>query len=399
MKENILIDISIGFAVKKSTGLQGEIKMNFDKITEYLNSLVQNRIAPSTDCIITQNHKQIYRYFTGFSDIKNKTAVNGNEQYIIFSMTKMVTCVCALQLLEQGKYQLDDPLCMYMPEFSKMHVKTESIIPSVSHTPITIRHLFSMSAGFNYKVDERCIQKAAKKKGSNTQSIVSSFSKTILDFEPGTHFQYSLCHDVLGALIELWSGMKFSEYFDENLAKPLGMKHSFFAKYHNEDVENLAQVYKVNPNADFDDRPQWNPYILSDDYESGGAGLISTTEDYSLFLDALANNGVAANGNKILQESSVDLIKTNQLSDAQLEDFHKMRKGYGYGLGVRTHMQPEASGSLSPVGEFGWDGAAGAFSMVDTTNNISLTYFQHALSWDVKTHERLRNLLYEALDK
>ena len=373
--------------------------MDFNKITGYLDSLVSDKIAPGTDCIITQNHNRIYRYYTGFSDIKNNVALNGNEQYIIFSMTKMVTCVCALQLLEKGKYKLDDPLSMYMPEFSEMRVKNGKKRPSICNTQITIRHLFSMSAGFNYKIDEKCIVKAAKKKNSNTRSIVSSFSKTVLDFEPGTHFQYSLCHDVLGALIEIWSGMKFSEYFEENISKPLGMKNTFFAGYHNENVENLAQVYKVNPHEDFDDRPQWNPYILSDDYESGGAGLISNTEDYSLFLDALANDGAAANGNRILTKESVDMMKTNQLSGEQLEDFDKMRKGYGYGLGVRTHMNPEKSGSLSPVGEFGWDGAAGAFSMVDPVNHISLTYFQHALGWDVKTHEKLRNLLYEALNK
>lgn len=373
--------------------------MSFDKITEYLNSLITDKIAPSVDCIITLDHSRVYRYYTGFSDIKNKTAVNGNEQYIIFSMTKMVTCVCALQLLEQGKYHLDDPLSKYMPEFSKMHVKNKGIIKRYSATPITIRHLFSMSAGLNYKVDEKCIVKAAKKPGSNTQSIVTSFSKTTLDFDPGTHFQYSLCHDVLGALIEIWSGMKFSDYFEKNIRKPLGMKRTFFAKHHNENVKDLAQIYKVNPYEDFDDRPQWNPYILSDNYESGGAGLISNTSDYSLFLEALANNGVAANGNRILQKTSIDLMKTNQLSDSQLEDFHKIRKGYGYGLGVRTHMSPEESGSMSPVGEFGWDGAAGAFSMVDTTNHISLTYFQHALGWNVKTHEKLRNLLYEVLNK
>lgn len=372
--------------------------MNFDKITEYLNSLVSDKIAPSVDCIITQNHERIYRYYTGFSDIKKKIPVNKNQQYIIFSMTKMITCVCALQLLEQGKYQLDDALSKYMPEFSEMHIKKDGKI-SIATNPITIRHLFSMAAGLNYNVEEKHIADAANKDGSNTQSIVSSFSKTALDFEPGTHFQYSLCHDVLGALIEIWSDKKFSEFFYENIAEPLGMKHTFFAKYHNENIENLAQVYKVNPHEDFDDRPQWNPYILSDNYESGGAGLISTTEDYSLFLEALANDGIAANGNRILKKETIELMKTNQLSETQLDDFHNLRKGYGYGLGVRTHMQPEISGSLSPVGEFGWDGAAGAFSMVDTENHISITYFQHALNWDIKTHEKLRNLVYEAVEK
>lgn len=371
--------------------------MNFQAVTEYLDSLVRDRFAPGLDCIVTKDRERIFRYYTGMSDIAGNVPINGNEKYIIYSMTKMITCVCALQLLEKGRYGLDDPLSLYMPEFAQMYVKNGDGAPAPARSPITVRHLFSMSAGFNYRIDEPCIVEAAGKPGSSTRSVVSSFSKIVLDFEPGTHFQYSLCHDVLGALIEIWSGERFSEYFEKNVGRPLGMKNTFFCRYHNENIPGLAKIYKVNPYEDFDDRPQWNPYVFSDGYECGGGGLISTAEDYSLFLDALANGGTAENGSRILRSETIELMKTNQLSGAQLEDFDKMRRGYGYGLGVRTHMFPEKSGSLSPVGEFGWDGAAGGFSMVDTENRISLTYFQHALGWDVRMQTELRNLLYKAL--
>lgn len=373
------------------------IDMEFDKITEYLDSLIDDKKSPGLDCIITKDHEQIYRHCAGMSDIANNVPINGTEKYMIFSMTKMVTCTCALQLLEKGKYQLDDPLSKYMPEFADMRVKRKLGRPKPSETPITIRHLFSMSAGLDYNLNERYIKKAAKKKGSNTVSIVSSFSGKVLDFEPGTHFQYSLCHDVLAALIEIWSGQKYCDYLKENIAEPLGMNNTFFCKHHNEDVENLACIYFTDKGKSIDDRPKWNPYIPSDGYYSGGAGLISTTEDYSLLMDALANGGTAANGCRILNSETVELFKTNQLSGAALDDFDKMRKGYGYGLGVRTHLDPERSGSLSPVGEFGWDGAAGGFAMVDTDNHISLTYFQHALGWELEMQMKLRNLLYEAL--
>ena len=139
-------------------------------------------------------------------------------------------------------------------------------------------------------------------------------------------------------------------------------------------------------------------YTLSDDYESGGAGLTSCTEDYALFLDALACDGVGKSGKRILSEESVKMMSTNQLNEKQLEDFYVLRRGYGYGMGVRTHMKPELSGSNSPIGEFGWDGAAGAFSMVDRKNKISLTYFQEIHGWDIKIQEEMRNILYECLD-
>ena len=138
---------------------------------------------------------------------------------------------------------------------------------------------------------------------------------------------------------------------------------------------------------------------MSGEYESGGAGTISCPEDYIIFLDALANGGVGKNGNRILKEETVKLFRTNQLENKALEDFQQLRCGYGYGLGVRTHLDPKTSGSLSPVGEFGWDGAAGSFSMVDTENKLSLVFFWHMHNWNVSLQTALRNGLYEGFYK
>lgn len=218
-----------------------------------------------------------------------------------------------------------------------------------------------------------------------------------MEFEPGTHFRYSLCHDVLGALIEVWSGKSFGDYLAENICKPLGLKHTYFSQRDNSDNKSLCCLY-AKSEARFEKRPLINPYTLADGYQSGGAGLISCTEDYSVFIDALANGGIAHNGYKVLKKGTIDLMKTNHLNKQQFVDFQKLREGYGYGLGVRTHLYPEVSASLSPIGEFGWDGAAGAFSMIDTKNRISLTYFQHSFGWDKATQHALRNALYKSLD-
>lgn len=137
-------------------------------------------------------------------------------------------------------------------------------------------------------------------------------------------------------------------------------------------------------------------YTLAPEYQSGGAGLTSNTEDYALFLDAVACGGIGKTGNRILKEETVKLWGTNQLSGQAAEDFNQMRRGYGYGLGVRVHMHPEISGTISPVGEFGWDGAAGAFSMVDPINKISLTYLQNVLGY-APDQCAIRNALYKDL--
>lgn len=393
--------------------------MDLFYLKEYLDKIVNENVSPSVDCIVKKDREIIFRYFSGYADIESKKLIDGNEQYLIFSMTKLFTCVCALQLLEQNKYSLDDPIEMYLPEFSNMTVKItengnsnqkdiltgksfgETINESDSgfkkaSRSVTVRDLFSMSAGFNYDINSAAIKDAVKCGCNTTRTIVSSLSKTPLEFEPGTHFRYSLCHDVLGALIEIWSGKTFSEYLHENICVPLTLKSTYFSKHDNSNNKNLASLY-VKDNQNFVKRELINHYTIVDGYESGGAGLISTVNDYSIFIDALANDGIADNGYKLLNKQTIDLMRTNQLKDKQYADFQQLRAGYGYGLGVRTHTFPDISGSLSPIGEFGWDGAAGAFSMVDPINRISLVYFQHCLSWDKSTQHVIRNFLYKSL--
>ena len=158
----------------------------------------------------------------------------------------------------------------------------------------------------------------------------------------------------------------------------------------------MPTLYSKYENQDFKKQPLVCVYTLSPQYQSGGAGLTSCTEDYALFLDAVACGGIGKSGNRILKEETVSLWKTNQLSGAAADDFDQMRRGYGYGLGLRTHIDPVRSGTLSPVGEFGWDGAAGSFSMVDPVNKISLTYFQNVLGYN-PDQTKIRNALYKDL--
>jgi CubicO group peptidase (beta-lactamase class C family) len=198
----------------------------------------------------------------------------------------------------------------------------------------------------------------------------------------------------------VWSGQKFGEYLKENIFIPLNMTNTFFGLPKDEErLSRFAALYSYDKEGKVERSNLRCGYNLSEEYESGGAGLSSCPEDYATFLDALACGGVGKNGQRILSSDTVKLMSTNHLNKQQLEDFSKLRIGYGYGLGVRTHMDPSISGSLSPVGEFGWDGAAGAFAMVDTENKISLTYFQHVHGWNVKIQNEMRNALYSCIKK
>ena len=391
--------------------------MDFTKLKETLDRIISVHNANSVDCIVYKEHEMIFRYFSGLSDVENNKEMNGNELYLIFSMTKMLTCTAALQLWEKGKYELSDYVSKYLPEFSEMkissrelgcgnasNITTGNVIGETlddtsdgyAKNQITIKDLFTMGAGLDYDLQDYALTQAIANGKKTTRELVGAMSEKILGFEPGTRFRYSLCHDVIGALVEIWSGQTLGEYMREHIFNPLEMKNTFFGVPKDKTLfEKMSARYIYDENRNLKRLPLECPYNLSERYESGGAGLTSCTEDYALFLDALACGGVSKNGNRILKPQTVKLMRTNHLNKKQLEDFYDIRPGYGYGLGVRTHINKEISGSLSSLGEFGWDGAAGAFSMVDSDNKLSLTYFQHIHNWKLEIQNEIRNALYE----
>lgn len=397
--------------------------MDFTNLKNYMDRLVAEYKVPGVDCTVYRNHKRLFRYYTGKSDIENNTDMNGNELYIIFSMTKMITCACAMQLYEQGKFLLSDPVSKFLPEFEKMQISSKAcdnsndakIIMGVgvdeyqkrefdgyAKNPITMRHLFTMSAGLDYNLDAEYIKKAIASGKTSTLEIVKSMSRCVLEFEPGTHFRYSLCHDVLGAVTEVISGMKLGDYMNEYIFKPLGMKDTFFGIPKDEKrLLRMAKRYTYDETRCPRLLPLECVYNLTEDYQSGGAGLTSSVEDYALFLDAMACGGVGLTGNRILSSAAIDIMRTNQLNETQRLDFENLLpgyEGYGYGLGVRTLTDRGKSGFLCPTGEFGWNGAAGAFALADPTNKLSLTYFQQIHNSDVRIQEELRNVLYSCID-
>ena len=147
--------------------------------------------------------------------------------------------------------------------------------------------------------------------------------------------------------------------------------------------------------------PNRNRYVLTNNYESGGAGLISTVNDYLLFLDAMCHGGVSKDGYRLLSMESINLMRQDQMNENSKRDFDSFgRNGYSYGLGVRTLIEKEKSGVRSPLGEFGWDGAAGAYALIDVTNNLAIFYIQHVLNCGYVyhvIHPRVRDLTYEML--
>lgn len=374
--------------------------MKFEAITSYLDSLI-DRDIPSVDCMIYENHKLLYRHMSGKVDINKSVDVTKDTDYLIFSMTKVLTMTAIMQLVEQGKVSLEDEVSKFLPAYSKLMVKNDNGTIALDK-PLLIKHLLSMQSGLNYDLDRPGIVRVLNEKGmeATTRELVDAFAESPIDFVPGSHFQYSLSHDVVAAIIEVVSGLSFGEYMKKYIWEPIGMTRTRFAKPMNDDVENLAQQYIVDENGQTLPMEQSCNYQLSSCYESGGAGLISCTEDYAKLADTLASGGMTADGQRILKSETIEIMKTNLLNDDGLRDIEQTmgRKGYGYGCGVQVLMKPELIGSSAPEGVFGWDGAAGSCIIMDTASKRSLVYMQHVRNCGMaygEIHHKLRDMLFE----
>lgn len=372
--------------------------MNLEKLTEYLDSIPGMGI-PSVDCIVMKNHEMVYRHMKGTVDEKKSVPVTENVKYLMFSMTKVQTMTAFMQLVEQGKISLDDEVGDYLPAYRDLSVKNGGEVRKASKT-LKIKYLLSMQSGLDYDLQRPGILRVLKEKGDNatTREIVDSFAETPLDFEPGEHFAYSLSHDVAAAIIEVVSGMRFSEYLKKNIWEPLGIKNTYFASPMNDDVSDLAKQFIVEDGKTVP-MEQSCCYQLSKAYESGGAGLISCTYDYALLADAIACKGVGANGKRILKAETVEIIKQNLLCPQSIEDLRNTmgRVGYGYGCGMSVLMNPEMINAKAPRGIFGWDGAAGACITMDSSSGISFVYVQHVrncvVAYDT-IHPTIKDLVF-----
>lgn len=383
--------------------------MNFQPLKDFMDNYLSILGVPGTDIVIYKDHEEVFRYQSGYDSLKYGTPVNPNALYYMYSCTKVATCVAATQLIERGEILASDPVYAYFPEYKNIKVKQTIPDGTVEIRPaekvLTIEHLLTMTGGLDYDLNRPGIKRVIEETGGKapTLDVVRALAEDPFLFEPGTNYQYSLCLDVIGGLVELVSGMSLGEYFNKNIFEPLGMNETSF-DLDEERRARLATQYQYNAaRGQAEELPKnYNPFIFGTEYQSGGAGLISSVKDQILFADALANLGVGKNGNRILSKAGVELMSANHLPAEILTDFVKgtigQAIGYGYGYGVRTNLYPTMGGNLSPVGEFGWDGARGSYFSCDPKNKVAFFYAEHMGGLHHVILPRLRNVVYSCLD-
>jgi len=302
--------------------------MKGEKTKAYLCELIKEKNIPYLDIIVKKEHETILRCY----DSREKKAT-GKENIFLFSCTKPMTVACVLHLVEEGKLSLDDEVAKYLPAYANTFLKNGE----KTKNRMRIQHLLTMTGGLSYRlpqpVKDLLIQTENK---ATTIEVVSQFIKEPLQFEPGERFEYSFCHDVLAAVIEVVSGKRFSEYMREVFFLPLGMQSTGF---HTEQLLEMQKLYQAKPSGEIVEIPIENEFVFGENYDSGGAGIIGTVEDYARFVDLMACGGESENGYRLLKEETVELLRQETIASLGVDNSFTCVQGDDYGYGVYSFVR------------------------------------------------------------
>lgn len=357
-----------------------------------LNRFVDSGEIAGCSARIMRNDEVLFQECFGYADIEKKERITDDTVYPIASMSKVITVAGIMQLYEQGRFKMWDPVSEYLPGFRKPKIAREK--PDGSYEivdakgEVTMRQLFTMTSGVPYPWGETAAGRIRIEKEQEWEKSGAPFPGSIeycnlvgqlpLAFEPGEKWMYGFSIDVLGAVIEVLSGQTLGAYLKEHILDPLEMRDTgFFVPA--EKQHRIATLYHIREGLKPDGRdyPAEKP-----DFESGGGGLFSTVRDYSRFAQMLLHGGTL-DGVRILGRKTVDLIATDHLTPQQQETHSwDTQRGYGYGLGVRVMTHPEIAGINGSAGEWGWDGAFGNWFCVDPKENLTCVYLTTNLPGD-----------------
>lgn len=378
------------------------------RIDDMIDEYVKNQQIPGAVVYLVRNGKVAYHKAFGYSDIEKKTALRKDDIFRIASQSKAITSLAVMMLWEEGKFLLDEPVSKYIPEFKSPKVlKTFNAADSTYTTEpakseITIRQLLTHSSGIDYAAIGSTEFKGIYAKAKIPSGIgndndvledkIKALGKLPLKHNPGERWTYGLNHDVLGYLVEVWSGMTFDQFLRTRIFDPLGMKDTYFylPKGKHARVVALHQdkdgKVAVMKSGAFDAANPEYPK-LSGTYYSGGAGLSSTVEDYAKFLQLFLNNG-EYNGVRLLSRKTVELIMTDQLPTLDSE--------YGLAFGLETSKNDHKS--IYSAGTFSWGGAFNTHYWADPKEKlIGLIYTNIFATQHWRIGERFENLTYSAI--
>ncbi|MDH7972425.1 serine hydrolase domain-containing protein [Sphingomonas sp. AR_OL41] len=383
------------------------LALNRTRIDAALRRMVADGRAAGVSALLWQHGSERYFGAAGHADREARRAMARDTLVQIYSMTKPVTGVALMQLWEQGRFGLDDPLEQYMPAFGMVPViagkgPDGKPILRAPKRPMTIRDLMRHTAGLSYGMrdtaadaDFHAIDPLAL--GNSLAEAIDKLARVPLLFDPGSEWSYSAAVDVQARLVEQLTGVPFEEHVRRMILDPLGMhetgwtqppaRRARLAASYTKQAGALVRVPDARNAA-----LNFGPRRLT----MGGAGLASTLDDYMRFARMLLGHGTL-NGVRILAPSTLRLMATNQLDPRIVRRFFLPSKGsVGFGLdfAVRTARPRDARENRGAVGEFFWDGAESTLFWVDPANDLAAVFFTQVTPFDGTLHHDFRAAVY-----
>lgn len=355
----------------------------------------------------------------GMADVERGAPLRTDTIFRIYSMTKPITSVAFMILVEEGKVALDDPVAKHIPEWKNLRVFEAGTAKTGFKTrpcdrPMLIvdlmRHTSGLTYGFQYRSSVDAEYRARKLgeivKAGTLDSFIAALAELPLDFSPGTAFNYSVSTDVLGYLVGKLSGMPFETFLAKRIFEPLGMTDTGF-HVPPDKAHRLAACYEATPEGKMrlQDDPAASPFLSPPAFVSGGGGLVSTAADYMKFAYALLGGG-SANGQRLIGRKTLELMTANHLpggrsiADMSVSMFSEATyDGVGFGLGFATTTDCPRTLIPGSNGDFFWGGLAGTFFWIDPAEDlIGLFMTQLMPSSAYPVRRQLRTMIYAALD-
>lgn len=400
-----------------STLIAGFDTQRLARIGEHLQSrYIDAGRLPGTLTLVARRGEVAYLDMRGMMDVERRKPVTRDTLFRVYSMTKPITSIALMQLYEQGRFLLDDPVHKFIPAWKNLQVYKAGVHPTFMTTPtarpMTVRDLLTHQSGLTYGFMNRTNVDAAYRAlkldggaGLTLERLIDELSRLPLEFSPGSAWNYSVSTDVCGYLVQVISGMELTDYFAKHIFEPLGMTDTFFTVPADR-VERFAACYQYQPGDRFtlQDDPAESHFTRAHGYLSGGGGLISTVDDYYRFVQALANGGEFG-GARIIGRKTLEFMRMNHLPDNQdlpqvsVGSFSETPyEGSGFGLGFSVKTDVAKSQTNGSVGEYGWGGMASTNFFIDPVEDISMIFMTQLIpSSSYAVRQELRAMVYGAL--
>lgn len=361
-----------------------------EQIDNVVESFIEEDKLAGAITVVVRHGKIIQFKSYGNMSIENNKHMTDDAIFRIYSMTKPITNLAAMILREEGKFRLDDLVSKYIPKFEYVNIKTNTGFIK-NKNPMTIKDLMMHTSGITYH--------SHSDDEIDSDSLIDMLIKTPLQFEPNTSWCYGYSTDVLGILIEIWSGLSLEQFFKKRIFQPLKMIDTGFT-ISEKSIDRLVTVYKKNSKSQLVQSGSefTSPYLKKPDYYSGGGGLLSTASDYMKFL-MLVQNGGTLNGVRLLSNTSIDMMITNQLSEKQIPIVvgDIIREGIGFGFGFSVRVSKSETDKSSKIGEYGWGGLAGTCFWASPKEDLIFLILQQTFPYPSSIELPIKKVIYDAI--